>query len=236
MKAAVQHIALEVRNLRLGYGGEVVIECPYLQLPRGEVLALVGASGCGKSTLLSAIAGGIDPIEGTLEHNGSSAGCEWQFRKVARTLQSFPLLHWLSVEHNLRLAARLRRVPPPNVVALLEQVAASHLAKRWPHTLSGGERCRVSLAMCLLSQPDVLLLDEPFNGLDVLTKADASQAILEFVERQQCAAIFVTHDLEDALEYSQRVAVVRRGTPSKLENVWDISEPDLKAKILHSLA
>lgn len=236
MKQVLANVVLEVKDLRLGFGAGPIFHCPHLELIRGQVLALVGASGSGKTTFLSALAGGIVPLGGQIERNGEPAEQEWQLRKVARTLQSFPLLHWLTVAQNLKLAARLRRVPAPEPEALLSQVAAGHLASRWPHTLSGGERCRASLAMCLLSEPDVLLLDEPFNGLDVLLKADAAEAILEFVAHQQCAAIFVTHDLEDAFEYSQRVAVVRKGTPSRLENVWDVSEEDLRGKILHSLA
>jgi iron(III) transport system ATP-binding protein len=214
----------------------MVFRCPYLNLKPGETLALLGASGTGKTTFFSGLAGHLESSRGQLSQNGEVVSRDWQLRKVARTLQSFPLLHWLTVEQNLKLAARLRNVALHDAEELLERVSARHLARRWPHTLSGGEKCRASLALCLVSDPAILLLDEPFNGLDVLMKKEVAETILEFVGKHHCAAVFVTHDLEDALEYSQRVAVIRRGAPSSLESVWDVREPDLKEKILAQLA
>lgn len=225
MSATVSDVAsFEISDFEVGYDGRAVLSCAELELFPGEVLALLGASGTGKTTMFSAIAGNAASLKGTLAFSKEKVEGDWLRQNVARTLQNHPLLHWLTVEGNIRLAARLRRVPRQNPMHPLEQVSAEHLLHRWPATLSGGERCRVSLAMCLVSQPEILLLDEPFNGLDAVVKREAASAVRAFVKQQQCAAIITTHDIEDALECSRKVAVIRKGRPgiSQVGPVWEV--------------
>jgi ABC-type multidrug transport system ATPase subunit len=228
--------AFEIRDFTVGYNATAVLRCDHLELFRGEALALLGASGSGKTTFFTALAGNAKPLGGRMTHSAGTVSQDWLRRKVARTLQNFPLLHWLTVEQNLRLAARLRGLPCEEPRRLLGKVAAEHLIQRLPHTLSGGERCRASLAICLLSEPELLLLDEPFNGLDVLVKKEVAETIGAFIEQEQCAAVIVTHNLEDALAYCRRVAVIQRGNPARVTNVWNSGEPSLHEKILNSLS
>ena len=211
-------------GLEVGYVDRTVLRCDELKLGRGEVLALLGASGTGKTTMFSALAGHIAPLGGRLNRSGEELSAGWLRRNVARTLQNHPLLHWLTVADNIQMAARLRKVPRPDPKRILGQVGAGHLVERWPATLSGGERCRASLALCLVSQPQMLLLDEPFNGLDAVVKRDAARAIQTFVHEHQCATIITTHDIEDALECSQKVAVIRNGRTkaSHVGPVWEV--------------
>lgn len=174
----------------------------------GEVLAIVGPSGCGKTTVLKTIAGVLPLVGGSLLVDGAKQQRGWLSQNVSRTLQSFPLLHWLTVEDNLRLAGRVRGNHEVDVRQVLADFSALHLKDRYPLTLSGGERCRASLAQAALTRPRVLLLDEPFAGLDLKVKAEIAQFVFSFSRRLQGAVIFVTHDILDAVDYANRIAVM----------------------------
>lgn len=232
---------IELNGLKIGFSGRVVLECPQLVLNSGEILGLLGASGTGKTTMFATVAGNIEPIGGDIRRADQILTREWRRRNIARTLQNHPLLHWLTVEQNVLLAARLREIRGVDPRKILDEVAAAHLADRYPANLSGGERCRVSLAMGLVSQPQILLLDEPFNGLDAVVKREAARAVKDFTRRHRCAAILTTHDIEDALECSRKVAVIRKGVPSRISELWDVPDTprervDLAERILAHLA
>ena len=201
-------LALSIRAAQFGYDSNAVISVESLKLHRGEKLGLVGTSGCGKTTLLSAIAGASEPLSGTVEILGSTRDREWRINGVSRTLQAFPLLHWLTVRENLALACKIRRVPASRVDEALGELSASHLAEFFPRKLSGGERCRASLAQAVVGQPKLLLLDEPFTGLDLLVKEDVAASVLHFASQFEIGVIFVTHDIRDAAIFCDRIVVL----------------------------
>ncbi len=201
-------VVLNIKAGRFGYGSRIVILIRDLSIRRGERLSLVGPSGCGKTTLLSAIAGASEPLDGTVELDGAVRDANWRVQSVARTLQAFPLLHWLTVRQNLALACRIRRVSPSVIDEILHQLSASHLAHLYPRQLSGGERCRASLAQSVIGHPKLLLLDEPFTGLDLLVKEDVAHSLFDFAARMEIAVVLVTHDIEDAATFSERVVVL----------------------------
>jgi ABC-type nitrate/sulfonate/bicarbonate transport system ATPase subunit len=199
---------LSISRASFGYASEPIVEIEKLEVHSHEVVALVGPSGCGKTTVLSTIAGMRDPIAGSLEILGSSRADRWRAQNTARTVQSFPLFHWLTVRQNLELACRIRGMPVKHVEGLLEQFSASHLTNRYPRGLSGGERCRASLAQAAVANPKLALLDEPFTGLDTLVKEDVAASLFAFAKNNRTSVLLVTHDLNDAVSFSQRVLVL----------------------------
>jgi ABC-type nitrate/sulfonate/bicarbonate transport system ATPase subunit len=199
---------LSISRATFGYTSEPIVEIEKLEVDSHEVLALMGPSGCGKTTVLSTIAGMRDPIAGSLEILGSTRADRWRAQNTARTVQSFPLFHWLTVRQNLELACRIRGMPVNQVERLLEQFSASHLANRYPRGLSGGERCRASLAQAAVANPKLVLLDEPFTGLDTLVKEDVAASLFAFARSNGIGVLLVTHDLNDAISFSQRVMVL----------------------------
>lgn len=200
---------LRLRNLECGYQGRVIVTVPELEVADREILALVGRSGGGKSTLLATLAGAIPPLSGEILLNGRIADTDLLKRKVARTLQAFPLLHWKTVGGNLKLAARIRGVALESAVETLGRFSAAHLVDRFPKELSGGERARASLAQASVSQPSLLLLDEPLTGLDPIVREDVAKALFDFAHQAGCAVILVTHDLLDATRFANRVIALR---------------------------
>jgi NitT/TauT family transport system ATP-binding protein len=199
---------LRLQQAGFGHGGVIVIRIDRLDVIRGEVVGFVGRSGCGKTTILSAIAGLHEPIDGEILISGERRSREWRAQHTARTLQSFPLFHWLTVRGNLELACRIRGVPEYGVMETLREFSADCFADQLPRHLSGGERCRASLAQAVVAQPDLLLLDEPFTGLDTVIKEEISATLFRFAQRNGVGVILVTHDIEDAVNYSDRVLVV----------------------------
>jgi NitT/TauT family transport system ATP-binding protein len=199
---------LSISRASFGYAVEPIVEIEKLEVQSHEVVALVGPSGCGKTTVLSTIAGMREPIAGSLEILGTPRAARWRAQHTARTVQGFPLFHWLTVRQNLELASKIRGMPGNQVDGLLEQFSASHLANRYPKGLSGGERCRASLAQAAVASPKLALLDEPFTGLDSLVKEDVAGSLFAFAKNNRIGVLLVTHDMNDAVSYSQRVVVL----------------------------
>ncbi len=193
-----------------------------LTIDKREVVAIVGLSGCGKTTILKTISGEIPLIRGAVHLDGHAQKRDWLVKHLARTLQSFPLLHWLTVEGNLRLAAQIRGLLDGlDVDRVLSEFSALHLKERYPKNLSGGERCRASLAQAVLAEPKVLLLDEPFTGLDLHVKEEIAERLFSFAESHGTSILFVTHDLHDACEYATRVVVLSGQLPATINAVVD---------------
>lgn len=202
-------VVFSIRNLVCGYSGKPVVVVPQLDVRDHEVIAVVGRSGSGKSTFLATLAGALEPLGGAIRLDGAEAGAATLRDVVARTLQSFPLLHWLTVEQNLKLSARVRGARTPDVRSVLKQFSAGHLAGRFPKELSGGERARASLSQAALSAPRLLLLDEPLTGLDPVVRHEVAAGLFEFAKSRSCAVMMVTHDLADAVRYADRIVALR---------------------------
>ena len=206
-------IFLALRNLSFGYPGQApVVECLNLDLAAGEIHCLVGRSGCGKTTLLKLAAGLLQPTAGTVTVRGAPLADR---RAVGFVFQQPTLLDWLSVRDNVLLPVALQRAPRSAEVqaadALLAQLGLTGCGERHPRQLSGGQQSRVALARALLLQPPLLLLDEPFAALDAITREDLQGDLLRLCRARATTALFVTHDIAEAVFLGDWVSVLGAG-------------------------
>jgi NitT/TauT family transport system ATP-binding protein len=205
---------VHAENLSIKYGGEILaldrLDC---EITAGQFVSVVGPSGCGKSTLLRAIAGLIAPTSGTLSvADLSPAVARRGTTRLSFVFQDATLLPWRSVRDNLRLPLALcrvgRDVQDARIAEALAMVGLDDFAHRFPDELSGGMRMRVSLARALVTQPELLLLDEPFGALDDLTRQALNDELLKLWEAQRWTGIFVTHNIAEAVYLSERILVL----------------------------
>src|ERR1700716_3920785 len=182
-----------------------------LDVTRGEFVSLLGPSGCGKSTALRLIAGLGAPSAGTVSvsHRTSEARAG---HSIGFVFQEPTLMPWTSVRENVRLPLKLAHAPAPEADArvheALAQVGLSEFAGAFPRELSGGMKMRVSLARALVSNPDILLLDEPFAALDEITRFRLNNDLLALWRNLNKTVIFVTHSVFESVYLSQRVVVM----------------------------
>jgi osmoprotectant transport system ATP-binding protein len=188
------------------------------EVERGETLVLLGRSGSGKTTALRLINRLLSPSGGTIFVDGQDVAQLDPIalrRRTGYVIQEFGLLpHW-TVEQNVALVPRLLGWPEEKrkdrARELLEQVGLGEMAERPPRQLSGGQRQRVGVARALAAEPGLLLFDEPFGALDPVTRHEMQQQFLRLQKRYQVAAVFVTHDLLEALRIGTRIAVLDAG-------------------------
>lgn len=213
---------LALRDVRVQYGAQLALDIPALDLAPGEVLAVIGPNGAGKSTLLHVVAGLRRPQSGQVLFRGRPVDpTDLAYRRqVALVLQVAVLLD-LSVLANVLLGLRFRRLPGrearQRAMAWLRRLRVDHLAARPARTLSGGEAQRVSLARALAVEPEVLLLDEPFQNLDAPTRATLLDELNRLLRETGTTAIFVTHEQTEALQLGDRVAVLLQGRVQQLD-------------------
>jgi NitT/TauT family transport system ATP-binding protein len=198
----------------------------------GEFVAFVGASGCGKSTLLRIIAGLEYPSSGEVLVDGRPIVGPGRDR--AMIFQDYSLYPWLTVLDNIRFSGRLtanRRNQNADAhgaaersLLLLELMGLERVRDAHPHILSGGMRQRVAIARALLCKPELLLMDEPFGALDAQTREVMHDLILHIVALEKRTALFVTHDVEEAVYLADRVIVLAPG-PGRIDSIWPIHLP-----------
>ncbi|WP_372734673.1 ABC transporter ATP-binding protein [Nocardioides sp.] len=217
---------LEVRDLTVLYDQAPAVVQASLNLPTGQVLAVLGPSGCGKSTLLRAVAGLEPPASGTVSWDGRDlSGVPTHKRGFALMFQDGQLFNHLTVARNIAYPLRIRRRPrsAQRVAELLALVGLDGFADRLPATLSGGERQRVALARSLAADPRLLLLDEPLSALDAGLRERLAADLRVIVRAAGTTALFVTHDHEEAFAVADRIAVMRAGRivqHGDLDAVW----------------
>ncbi len=216
---------LEIRNLGKTYpNGAHALGGITLTVQQGEIVALVGGSGCGKSTLLRLISG-LDPAShGAVEVEGDVI--RDPHPKVGIVFQEPRLLPWLNVGENIGFG--LSGLPPETRAAkiseALERVGLAHYAGKWPRELSGGQSQRVALARALVTEPQVLLLDEPFSALDAFTRADLQDHLITLWERYRPTLVLVTHDIEEALVLASRI-VIMQPNPGRIAQSFEVALP-----------
>ncbi|MGU3494847.1 ABC transporter ATP-binding protein [Xanthobacteraceae bacterium A53D] len=206
---------VDIRAARHRYepAGPAIVDGVDLAIPRGEIHCLLGRSGCGKTTLLKLAAGLLLPDGGTISIGGRRLAGPGA--NIGFVFQSPTLLDWLSALDNVLLPLSLkRRVTTEDraaALALLDRVGLAGLAERRPGQLSGGQQSRVAVARALVETPDLLLLDEPFAALDALTREELQDDLLRLCALNGTTALFVTHDIAEAVYLGDRVAVMAAG-------------------------
>jgi NitT/TauT family transport system ATP-binding protein len=217
---------LRVRDVGLVYGSSTVaLDGANLDVPRGELTALLGPSGCGKTTLLKIIAGLIEPTAGAVFVNGKKV--EGPGPDRALVFQDFALLPWATVLDNVAFGLRARGVPRKEREATarhyIAEVGLSGFEDKHPHELSGGMRQRAGLARALAVESDILMMDEPFSAVDEQMRRKLQEDLLDLLKIEKKTVIFVTHSIEEAVYLADQVAILSR-RPGR---VTKVIRPDL---------
>ncbi len=217
---------LTLENITHRYGGLTVLDDVSLRIPAGEICCVVGPSGCGKSTLLRLIGGLEQPDAGQVLQSGTvPRGC---LNPLTYVFQDFALLPWRSVEGNVSLVLEDHRLTGSAREAIISDVLArtklGDFRTALPRQLSGGMKQRVAIARALAVNPAVMLLDEPLSALDAQTRELLMEDLVDLWARQPFTAIYVTHNLAEAVRLGHRIAVLSR-RPGKVREVLEIDMP-----------
>jgi sulfate transport system ATP-binding protein len=213
-------MSIEVRGLNKRFGKTVVCDNLNLDIPAGELVALLGPSGSGKTSLLRIIAGLEVPDSGSVLFHGEDAThTDVRERQVGFVFQHYALFAHMSIFENVAFGLRVRpRATRPTeavikakVMELLKLVQLDWLADRYPHQLSGGQRQRIALARALAVEPKVLLLDEPFGALDAKVRKELRRWLRRLHDEVHVTSVFVTHDQDEAMEVADRIVVMNEG-------------------------
>lgn len=224
--------ALDFAQVSIHLGGREIVEPTSLSIAPGEFVCIVGPSGCGKTTLLRAAGGlltrGAGQVRGEVRRAGQPV--EAPSRDVAIVFQDYgrALLPWRTAEGNVSLALEAAGMPaadrPARIAEALAKVGLSSHAKKFPNQLSGGMQQRLQIARCLAQNPSVLMMDEPFGALDALTRQGLQDEVARLVHEQGITALFVTHDLEEALYLGDRV-IAMQASPGRISRMIEVAIP-----------
>lgn len=220
-------MGLELRGLKKILGGRVIIENLDLSVAKGEMISLLGPSGCGKTTTLRMIAGFLIPDAGTVTVAGKDVtNIGPEKRPSAMVFQNYALWPHMTVSKNVAYPLKIKGLgkieTAEKVEAALGLVNLLHHQDSRPGRISGGEQQRVALARALVQEPDVLLLDEPLSNLDAKLREKVREDIRELQRRLGITTVIVTHDQEEALSISDRVAVMNSGKIEQFSNPQDL--------------
>jgi len=221
---------IEIQNLFKRFKDVVAINRIQLEINKGEMLTLLGLSGCGKTTTLRCIAGLEKPEEGDIIIDGQSMLSQGFVppakRGIGMVFQNYAVWPHMKVFSNIVYGLKLQKIPRPKIreqaQQVLELVGLAGLESRYPAQLSGGQQQRVALARALVTNPKVLLLDEPLSNLDAKLREELRFEIKSLVRRMEITAVYVTHDQAEAMVISDRIAVMDSGNVVQIGNPQDI--------------
>jgi NitT/TauT family transport system ATP-binding protein len=217
---------VEFKEICIAFQGETVCDRLSFNIRDGEFLCIVGQSGCGKSTLLRVIGNLLKVDSGEVKVGNRPAVDAWE--DIAYVFQAPRLLPWRNVEDNVVLGQQLRfgsgrpaAEMHKKARALLDLVGLGKDVMKMPAMLSGGERQRVSIARALAVDPRIILMDEPFSALDVMTRHRMRAEIVEIWKKTKKTVVFVTHEVEEAIELADRI-VVLSSKPTKVRSIIEV--------------
>ena len=220
---------VEIEGVNKKYGSNHVVKDMNLSIEEGEFLTLLGSSGCGKTTTLRMIAGFEEPTSGTITVEGERVEDKEPFeRNVNTVFQSYALFPHKTVYDNIAYGLKMKKVPKneirERVGEMMEMVQLGGFEKRYPSQLSGGQKQRVAIARALINRPKVLLLDEPLGALDLKLRKQMQLELKKLQKKLHITFIYVTHDQEEALTMSDRIAVMHDGVIDQLAAPAEIYE------------
>jgi len=210
-----------LENLAKWYGGQNVLDIVSIDVKEGEFLTLLGPSGCGKTTTLRMVAGFVSPDTGRVLFNGTDmTRTPTQKRRLGMVFQDYALFPHLNVADNVGFALRAAGMPKADISKrvreLLALIRLPAVGERFPSELSGGQQQRVAIARALAHTPAVLLMDEPLGALDLKLREAMQHELAVIQQKLGITTIYVTHDQEEALSLSNRIALMRRGKIEQL--------------------
>lgn len=214
---------IHVKGLRHSYGSETTLRSVDLHIPKNTTCAIIGPSGCGKTTLLYLLAGLIPPENGEITIDGEKIK---EVRKATGLiLQDLGLLPWKTVWENAALGLKARGMEKNTVngrvAAILDELGIAEQKDKFPSQLSGGQKQRLAIARTLVTDPDLLLLDEASASLDAITKEAIQNLILKIIKSRPLTVVMVTHSIEEAVFLGQKILVMGEGgIRSILENAY----------------
>ena len=218
-------IALSLKDISYSYRGSnaPVVKNFSLDVTKGSFTTLLGPSGCGKTTLLRLISGFLEPSTGTIELNGTNQkGIEPDKRKIGMVFQDYALFPHMTVRQNILFGLKIKRDKLSNkklsksrqeekAAKIAENLDLQNLLDRFPNELSGGQQQRVALARSLVLDPEILLMDEPLSSLDTKLREKVREELKVIQQKLKITTVYVTHDQEEALSLSDRIAVINDG-------------------------
>ncbi len=220
-------VAIDIENVVKKYGQDTIINGMSLNIKPGEFFTLLGPSGCGKTTLLRMIIG-FNSIEGGLIKVGGRIvnDISPDKRNMGMVFQNYAIFPHMSVKDNVAFGLRMRKIPERDidrqVNEILKIVKIDHLKERMPARLSGGQQQRVALARAIVIHPEVLLMDEPLSNLDAKLRVEMRNAIKNIQRQINITTVYVTHDQEEALAISDRIAVMNNGVIQQIDSPKNI--------------
>ena len=227
-------MSLSIRGLNVSLSKNHILKDINLDIKSGGFVSILGNSGCGKTTLIKSIAGLVDISSGSISIDENDiSGLSPEKRKTVIVFQDLRLFPHMNVEQNIAFSMKLQKMDKKDieerVKVLLEQVRLSGFEKRKISQLSGGQMQRVALARALGANPKLLLLDEPFSGLDESLRKDMGNLVKRLHKENKITTIMITHDKEEAMKFSDKVALMKEGTILKYATPLDIfSRPKSK--------
>src|SRR5688572_553282 len=218
---------IEIRRVSKRFGAFTAVNDISLTIQAGEFITLLGPSGCGKTTLLRLLAGFETPDEGAVFLDGEDVSHVPPYRRsVNQVFQSYALFPHMTVKENVGFGLRMQNVPATEannrIKDALASVSLSEQADKLPHQMSGGQRQRVALARAIVCRPKVLLLDEPLSALDAKLRHGMQLELKHLQRKLGLTFVFVTHDQEEALTMSDRIAIINKGRIEQLGNATEI--------------
>ncbi len=223
---------IELKDIRMSYDGEVVLDGINLSIKDGEFVTFLGPSGCGKTTTLRIIAGFESQDSGDVFFEGKNINAVPPYKRHINTIfQRYALFPHLNVYENVAFGLKVKNTPKSEIPAMIEETLAlvnlKGLEKRRIDTLSGGQQQRVAIARAIINRPKLLLLDEPLSALDLKLRKDMQVELKNLQKRTGITFIFVTHDQEEALSMSDTVVVMDKGKIQQIGSPLDIyNEPE----------
>lgn len=207
-------------------GSFLALDTVELNVERNEFICLVGPSGCGKTTLMNIVAGLLPPSSGSVTVQGKKVTGPGKGKGVV--FQQYALYPWLTVRKNVEFGLKMKNVPKAQRAATAEKyiklVGLEQFADAFPKELSGGMKQRVAIARAYATDPEVLLMDEPFGALDAQTRAQLQENLLQTWQAERKTCFFITHDVDEAVLLATKVIIMSAG-PGRIREIVDIDLP-----------